>query len=559
MAQLSLQKHPRLERPRGPLLLVVLDGVGLGCGDAYDAVARARMPHLKGLLEDPARSLKLKAHGTAVGLPSDDDMGNSEVGHNALGSGRIVQQGASLVDAALASGALFEGEGWKKLEAAFRAGGTFHVIGLLSDGGVHSRLDQILAVLRGAAARGARRIRVHVLLDGRDVPDGSALKYVDELEAELARLTGPATGGGSGKVDARIASGGGRMVTTMDRYESDWSIVERGWRAHVLGAARTFPSTHAALEAFRAEKPGISDQNLPAFVVVDGDEPVGTIADGDAVLFANFRGDRAIEISRAFDEETFKPFDRVRHPRVAYAGMMEYDGDLHIPRTHLVAPPVIEETSGEFLAAMGIRTFACSETQKYGHVTYFWNGNRSGRFSDALETYVEIPSDPPPFEEKPAMKAAEIADATIQAITSGNYDLLRVNFANGDMVGHTGNLEATIRGCEAVDVALGRLLDAVKARGGTAIVTADHGNADDMALRDKAGAPLVDARGKVQARTAHTLAPVPFVITGPGLLPSVRLRKDLPTPGLANVAATVMNLLGFEAPSFYEPSLLEIG
>jgi 2,3-bisphosphoglycerate-independent phosphoglycerate mutase len=551
MSKLSLEKHPRLARPAGPVLLVVLDGVGLGCGDEYDAVARADMPALKALLSDPARSLSLKAHGTAVGLPSDDDMGNSEVGHNALGSGRIVQQGASLVDAALGDGSLFEGEGFRKLQGAFAGGGTFHLIGLLSDGGVHSRLDQIEAILEGAARRGAKKIRVHALLDGRDVPDGSALQYIAKIEALLLGLAAQG-------VDGKIASGGGRMFVTMDRYESDWSIVERGWKTHVLGEGRGFASARDAIEALRAERPGISDQNLPPFVVAEGG-PVGPIVDGDAVLFANFRGDRAIEISRAFEEEDFKPFDRVRHPRVVYAGMMEYDGDLHIPKTYLVSPPVIEETSGEYLAAMGIRTFACSETQKYGHVTYFWNGNRSGRFDDVLETYVEVPSHMPPFEERPAMKAAEIADATIAALESGKYDLLRVNFANGDMVGHTGALEATMRACEAVDVALARLLEAVRARGGIAVVTADHGNADDMALRDKAGAPLRDAAGNVLPRTSHTLAPVPFVVTGPGLSPTLRLRRDLPTPGLANIAATVMNLLGFEAPAGYEPSLLDLG
>lgn len=549
MSKLSLKKHPQMARPSGPLLLVVMDGIGLGVGDAWDAVARAKMPNLRALLQDEARCLRLKAHGTAVGLPSDDDMGNSEVGHNALGSGRIVKQGASLVDTALSSGSMFRGDGWRELRAAFTSGGTFHVIALLSDGGVHSRLDQILAVLDGAAEQGARRIRVHVLLDGRDVPDGSALLYVEQLESRLQALAG---------VDARIASGGGRMFVTMDRYESDWSIVERGWRAHVLGDARAFPSARAAIEAFRAETPGISDQNLPPFVVADEGQPVGPMEDGDAVLFGNFRGDRAIQISRAFDEETFAPFARVRHPRVVYAGMMEYDGDLHIPRRYLVSPPVIDETSGEYLAAMGIRTFACSETQKYGHVTYFWNGNRSGRFDEALETYCEIPSNPPPFEMRPEMKAAEIADAAIAALESGTFDVVRVNFANGDMVGHTGVLDATIRACEAVDVALGRLLATVTSCGGVALVTADHGNADDMALRDKKGAPLKDAQGRVQARTSHTLAPVPFALTGPGVPSTVRLRKDLATPGLANVAATVMNLLGYEAPSSYEPSLLDV-
>ncbi len=555
MTDLTLAPHPRLKKPQGPVLIVVMDGVGIGSGDAFDAVAQAKTPHLDALLQDGARSMKLKAHGTAVGLPTDDDMGNSEVGHNALGSGRIVLQGASLVDTALETGALFEGKGFKKLQGAFAAGGTLHFIGLLSDGGVHSRLDQILGVVDGAVARGAKRLRFHVLLDGRDVPDGSAHKYVEELEAHLAKLRGP----DGAPVDARIASGGGRMLVTMDRYESDWSIVERGWKAHVLGDARTFPSARAAIDAFRKDKPGISDQNLPAFVVADGGEPVGRIVDGDGVLFVNFRGDRAIEISRAFEEDDFKPFDRVRRPKVVYAGMMEYDGDLHIPKTYLVEPPVIEGTSGEYLAHMKVRTFACSETQKFGHVTYFWNGNRSGRFDDALETYREIPSNAPPFEDRPAMKAPEIADATIAAMKSGKFDLLRVNFANGDMVGHTGMLAATIKAVEAVDAALGRLIDATRETGGVIAVTADHGNADDMALRDKLGVPLRDGQGNVLPRTSHTLAPVPFALAGPGLLPSVRLRKDLAVPGLANVAATVLNLLGFQAPEGYEPTLLDIG
>lgn len=568
---LSLAKHPRLQKPKGPVVIVVMDGVGLGPTfdapeserDAYDAVAVAKMPRLRALLLDKARSMKLKAHGTAVGLPTDDDMGNSEVGHNALGSGRIVLQGASLVDTALATGTIFEGDGWKKLEATWRAGGTFHVIGLLSDGGVHSRLDQMIGIIEGAAQRGCKRVRFHALFDGRDVPDQSAQKYVDELELVFARLQRDMG------VDGRFASGGGRMFVTMDRYESDWSIVARGWKAHVLGEARAFPSVRTALETMRAETAGASDQHLPPFVVVDPPAggvgpgvPIGAMHDGDAVLFANFRGDRAIQISRAFEEPAGafddKAFARVRIPKVTYAGIMEYDGDLHIPSTYLVSPPVIEQTSGEYLAAMGVRTFASSETQKYGHVTYFWNGNRSGRFSEQLETYLEIPSYAPPFEAKPEMRAPEIATAAVEAIMGGKNDVVRVNFANGDMVGHTGLLEPTVRACEAVDAALGRILDAVDAAQGVAVVIADHGNADDMALRDKKNKPIVDAQGKVLPRTAHTLAPVPFVLTGKGLAQSVRVRSDLKTPGLANVAATVINLLGFEAPRDYEPTLIEL-
>jgi 2,3-bisphosphoglycerate-independent phosphoglycerate mutase len=549
MTDFRLAPHPTLLRPGGPLLLVVLDGVGLGSGDSFDAVARAHMPHLRRLMAAPGRFLPLKAHGTAVGLPTDDDMGNSEVGHNALGAGRVVQQGAALVDAALASGRIFQGEGFARVQARFVAGGTLHLIGLLSDGGVHSRLDQILALIDGAAARGARRIRLHVLLDGRDVPDGSATKYIDLVEEKAVALAGRG-------VDLKIASGGGRMFVTMDRYESDWSIVERGWRAHVLGDAPAFASATEAIAAARRDKPGCSDQHLPPFVVVQEGRPVGTIEDGDAVVFVNFRGDRALQITRAFEADAFPCFDRVRRPDVVYAGMMEYDGDLHVPRTYLVAPPTIERTSGEYLARNGIRTFACSETQKFGHVTYFWNGNRSGKFDDALETYVEVPSHPPPFEERPEMKAYEIAAAAAEALRSGRYDVVRVNFANGDMVGHTGELSPTIASCTAVDHALGVVLQACIESGGVYVVTADHGNADDMAQRDKKGAPATDAQGRVLPRTSHTLAPVPFCIGGPALAPATKLRSDLANPGLANVAATVLHLLGFEAPPGYASSLL---
>jgi len=445
---------------------------------------------------------------------------------------------------------MFTSDGWKKIEARWRAGGTLHLIGLLSDGGVHSRLDQIFGVIDGAASRGCKKIRIHALFDGRDVPDGTSTKYIADVEQKAAEVK--ARG-----VDLRIASGGGRMFVTMDRYESDWSIVERGWNTHVLGEAKGFASATEAIAAARSADGKMSDQHLPPFVVVDAGKPIGTIEDGDAVVFCNFRGDRALQITRAFEEKDFKPFDRKRVPKVLYCGMMEYDGDLHLPRHYLVSPPTIERTSGEFLAHAGIRTFACSETQKYGHVTYFWNGNRSGKFDDEKEVYVEVPSNLPPFEAKPAMKAPEIAAAAAEAVRSGKFDVVRVNLANGDMVGHTGDLNATIASCAAADVALGTMIDAVNAAGGVFIVTADHGNADDMALRDKKGVPLRGADGAVLPKTSHTLAPVPFCLGGNGLEASVVLRADLPSPGLANIAATLMAVLGFTAPADYEPSLLK--
>jgi len=550
----SLRPHSRLSPPRGPVVLAILDGVGLGAGDEADAVRVAATPTLDRLWAPGARA-SLRAHGTAVGLPSDDDMGNSEVGHNALGCGVVHAQGALLVGRALASGALFDGDAFQGALARAAAGGAIHFLGLLSDGNVHSHIDHLEAMLRAAAQRGARRLYVHALLDGRDVDPTSALVYVDRIERVLGELR-------DAGVDARIASGGGRMFVTMDRYEADWSIVERGWHAHVLGDARPFPSATAAIQAFRDEKPGILDQDLPPFVVVAGDppRPVAPIVDGDAVIMFNFRGDRAIEISRAFDQDDFTAFDRVRRPDVLYAGMMEYDGDTHIPRHYLVSPPAIDHTMGELLAANHISQLAISETQKYGHVTYFWNGNRSGMFDGSVETYVEIPSDVIPFEQRPWMKAAEITDRVIAEMRTGKHRFVRLNYANGDMVGHTGSFDATVVAVETVDLQLARLAKAVEELQGILVVTADHGNADEMYMRDKAGRVKRSKRdGQPVIRTSHSLNPVPFVIHDPSRNDRYEIdpaRAD--GAGIANVTATCLELLGFAAPSELQPSLLRV-
>ena len=542
--KLSLKAHEFI-KPQGPLLVAILDGIGIGRADAFDAVHLANTPTLDKLFAKSDRFCELLAHGKAVGLPSDKDMGNSEVGHNALGCGRVVTQGAGLVDNALKSGELFESRGYREVREAFTKGGTLHFIGLLSDGGVHSRFDQLQKLVEESARLGAQKIRVHVLTDGRDVPDNTALSFVERLEKVLA---------GTG-VDAKIASGGGRMTVTMDRYEADWNIVERGWNAHVHGEGRTFESAGEAIKTFRDEDPELTDQTYPPFVIADERGPVGKILDGDAVLCFNFRGDRAIEISRAFSEDDFDAFDRRGRPRVVYAGMMEYDGDLHIPPRSLVDPPAITDTAGEILVHNRVRTFACSETQKFGHVTYFWNGNRTGTFDDAYERYVEIESDRIAFNKRPEMKALEICKASSAALRSGDYDLVRINLANGDMVGHTGDLAATIKGVECVDAELKKLLHVVDEMNGRFMVTADHGNADDMAMRNKAGDALRNPQGKIIARTSHTLASVGCAIGGAGLANNVVLR-ELEGAGLANTTATHLELLGFKAPLDYEPSLL---
>ncbi len=533
-----------------PVLTIVMDGIGIAPDTEANAVKLARTPTLDMLMANYP-TVALKAHGTAVGLPSDDDMGNSEVGHNALGSGQVFAQGAKLVSASIESGKMFASETWQTLVAGAKAGHTLHFLGLFSDGNVHSHIDHLKAMLAQAKAEGVAKVRVHILLDGRDVGETSALEYVEPFEAYIAELS-------DDTCDIKIASGGGRMVITMDRYEANWAMVDLGWKTHVLGEGRMFASAKEAIETLRTETKAI-DQDLPPFVIAEDGKPVGTIEDGDSVIFYNFRGDRAIEISKAFEGGAdFNKFDRKRVPAVTYAGMLEYDGDLHIPSKYLVSPPEITNTMGEYLADMKINQYAISETQKYGHVTYFWNGNRSGKFSEEYETYEEIPSDIVPFEQRPWMKCAEITDRLIAALESGKYDCLRVNFPNGDMVGHTGSLEATICGVEALDLQLARILAVVDKVGAVALITADHGNADEMAELDKkTGAIKRNKDGSMKSKTSHTLNPVPFIIYDNVAKNAYTVKKD-GAFGLSNVAATVVNFLGYDAPEMWDESVIDL-
>ena len=545
-----LNKTGEISR-RGPLVIVIMDGVGIGPEYEGNAFLHSRTPVLDRMFSE-CPNTTLLAHGTAVGLPGDDDMGNSEVGHNALGAGRIFSQGAKLVNAALESGKIFKTDLWKQLTSRSVQGtATLHFIGLLSDGNVHSHIRHLFRMIDRCAEEKVQKIRLHILLDGRDVPETSAHEYIGSLEDFLDshREKG---------FDYRIASGGGRMVTTMDRYEADWDIVKRGWDAHVKGTARPFSSAMDAINTFRRENTKITDQYLPSFTIVDDKGPVGPIINGDSVVLFNFRGDRAIEISRAFDDDNFTRFDRGPKPSVLYAGMMEYDGDLHIPHNFLVEPPAIDRTVSEFLANTGVTQYAISETQKFGHVTYFWNGNRSGKFDESRETYVEITSDRVEFQERPWMKGAEITDAVIEAVTSGKYDFIRLNYPNGDMVGHTGHFNAAMIAAETVDLCLSRLLPVIKECGGTALITADHGNLDEMFEIDKkTGKIKVDKEtGKAEKKTSHTLNPVPFIIYDPEFKNEYSIR-NLPERGLGNVAATILNFLGYEAPEDYLPSLIE--
>ncbi|MBR5927722.1 MAG: 2,3-bisphosphoglycerate-independent phosphoglycerate mutase [Spirochaetia bacterium] len=546
-----LEKNKNWKGRRGPVVLVIMDGVGYGKYADGDAVKASRMANLDWLTANSPHT-QLKAHGTAVGLPSDADMGNSEVGHNAMGCGRVFAQGAKLVSGAIASGSMFEGATWKKLIAAVKANnGALHFIGLLSDGNVHSHQDHLKAMIAQAYKEGVQKLRVHALLDGRDVDPTSALDYITPMEEYLASFVG---------VDYCIASGGGRMYMTMDRYNADWSMVERGWKAHVLGQGREFASATEAIKSYRAENPGLLDQDMHEFVITRDGRPVGTIEDGDSVIYFNFRGDRALEMTRAFEtpEGGELPFDRVRVPKVEYAGMMEYDGDLHIPHQYLVSPPSIDRTMGEYLTATGVHLMAISETQKYGHVTYFFNGNKLGKFDEKLEDYIEIKSDVVPFEQRPWMKCAEIADAVIDAIKSGKYQHIRLNFPNGDMVGHTGVFNAVVCSMEAMDLQIGRIKQAVEETGGILCITADHGNSDDMYEHAKDGSVKQNKDGSPKAKTSHSLNPVPAIIYDPeykGEYDQSALNEGL---GISSWPATIMQLMGFVPPADYDRSLINL-
>ena len=537
---LKLEKLTNFNGRKGPLLFIIMDGVGIGERYEGNAVYKANTPTLDKLFASKFYT-QLNAHGIAVGLPTDEDMGNSEVGHNAMGAGRIFAQGAKLVNKAFDTGDIFTTGTWKNVTGRGENGGTVHFMGLLSDGNVHSHIKHLFALLDRCEKENIKKVRVHILLDGRDVPGKSALNYVSPLEEKLNEISN------KNNFDYKIASGGGRMIVTMDRYNADWSIVERGWKAHVRGIGRKFKTASEAINTFYNEDKNIIDQYLDSFVIVnDNQQPVGKIKDGDSVVFFNFRGDRAIEISKAFEDDEFNYFDRVERPNVYYAGMMQYDGDTLIPKNFLVQPPKIDRTISAYLCAEGVTSFAISETQKFGHVTYFWNGNRSGYINEQVEKYIEIPSDKIEFDKAPKMKAEEIKDKTIELLRSGKYKFGRLNFANGDMVGHTGDLNAAVIAIESVDKCVGELLDIIKELNGIAVVTADHGNSDEM---------YVIKNGEKIIKTSHSLNPVPFIIYDSEYNDEYKM-KDLDNPGLTNIAGTLLNLLGYKNVEGYDESLI---
>ncbi len=529
------------------LLLVVMDGVGSRADSFGNAVKMAYTPNLN-FLKENCFYTELKAHGTAVGLPSEDDMGNSEVGHNAMGAGRVFAQGASLVKEAVLQGALFSEKIWTELMGELKSSQkTLHLLGLLSDGNVHSHEDHLHRLIKEAAKSGVKRIRVHALLDGRDVSAQSAEIYLERVEKIFLEVRETC--------DAQVASAGGRMKVTMDRYNANWEMVRLGWETHVGAKGPVFNSPLEGLDFYRKENPQIVDQDIPPYVIRDQKtnrpEP---IRDEDSLILFNFRGDRSIAISRAFEEENFSEFKREPNPRVQFFGMTQYDGDLKIPKKFLVTPPLIDNTLGEYLCHLGLKQFACSETQKYGHVTYFWNGNRSGYFDQSLEVYKEIPSDLLSFDEKPWMKAYEICEETIKAMKAMSFDFGRINFPNGDMVGHTGDLAASVSAVATVDLMIGKLIKAATASGYSLIVTADHGNCEEM-FDLKAGENF--SPKALKPKTSHTKSPVPFSVFDPNF-DTKKFKNLAKDPTLAHIANTVLCLLGEKPRECYFESILQV-
>ena len=537
----------------GPIVLAILDGVGLAPDGPGNAVSKARTAFLGRAARDYLH-LALNASGEAVGLVAGQ-MGNSEVGHNTMGAGRAIKQGIAHIEEAFASGEVFKSEAWKGAINRVRGTSdidnsgetwynkktdqhTLHFAGIFSDGGVHSHISHLEQMIQKAYDEGVRRMRVHAIFDGRDVAPQSEPKYIQRFESFVEKFP---------DADIQIASGGGRMTTVSDRYENDWGMVARGWDMMVNGEADYyFKSAEEAVQTLRRIFPDVQDQNLPAFVIVDENEkPVGKVEEGDAFIYYDFRADRAIEIAMAFTYWDFPYFNRgdYKPTDVYFVGMTEYNSDTHVPEHRLVQPVAVRETLSQFLGERDISQLAISETVKFGHVTYYFNGNSYGKASG--EEYLQIDSYTEPFDTRPWMRSAEITDTVLDNLDK--YKFVRINYPGGDMVGHTADMEATIVAMEAIDLSLARIATKVDELGGALVIVADHGNAEE--LLDKNGVK----------KTSHTTNKVPCIVYDNT---TNRIKYHLAPvydPGLANIAATMAVLLGQnDYPESWDTALIEI-
>jgi len=524
-----------------PVLLIVMDGWGMGDGGASDAIAQANTPTFDGLWKSYAKT-QLCTHGHYVGLPSSKDLGGSEVGHLTMGAGKILEQGPTRINKAIEDQSFFETKVMKQVFSRVQAGGTLQLMGLLSDGNIHAHIDHFVAIVQHAYRLNVQCLRLHVLFDGRDVPIQTADIYVERMQQLFDQCIG---------VDYTFASGVGREQMTMDR-DQDWQKVEAGWQLMVNGKADyQFSDPQQAIRYFRAQDHDLVDQDMPAFVIVDEEgEPLGKISDGDTVVMMNFRADRAIEITEAFCVDSFDGFDRGKRPDVFYAGMMVYDEDRNLPMNQLMDSTKVPEPFGKRILEKGLRQFRLTETQKFPHVTFFFNGGYRQPLDASMEDYILIPSDKGiSFAAKPEMKAADIAQTCVSLIEKGDHHFGLINFANADMVGHCGSIEAAILAVEAVDSALKIIVEALDKVGGAALITADHGNADDMIHHGSNGD---------EPSTKHSTNPVPCVLFDPMYLHDYSLHQkiDGEQVGLANIAATLFEMLGLDVPADISNSLI---
>ena len=510
---------------KGPVVLAVMDGVGIAPAGEGNAVKLARTDFLD-MAGKKYLNIALRASGEAVGILKGD-MGNSEVGHNALGSGQIIKQGVAEIEDAFSSGKIWDSVAWNKvIDNVLKNNSTLHFSGIFSDGNVHSSVNHLEKMIIMANARGVEKIRVHLVFDGRDVPPQSEPKYINRLEKFLKPFNN------AGR-DYRVASGAGRMVAVADRYENDWPMVKLGWDMFFGRSENHFASATDAITTFRKKDPKVQDQYLPPFIIVDEkDKPVGPVKKGDSFIYYDFRADRAIEIAQAFTYNDFPYFNRGSYaPKdVVFAGMTEYNSDTHVPEFQLVPPVEIKDPLNKFLGENKISQLAVSETVKFGHITYYFNGNSYDKAPG--EDHIKIDSDTLPFDTRPWMKSAEITDAVLENLDK--YKFVRLNFPGGDMVGHFGEIEPTIAAMEAIDIQLARIAKKVDELGGILIITADHGNAEE----------LLDE--KKQPKTSHTTNLVPCIFYDNTKNREKYIKNDMRDAGLSNVAATIATLLGLK-------------
>ena len=520
-------------------VLCIIDGLGINGGEFGNAVKAAGMSTLDNAVKNFPYT-EISASGLEVGLADAKDPGNSEVGHNAIGSGQYIKQGLALLNEKFESGEIFNMDTWRSLVANARKS-KLNIFQLISDGRLHSDIYAHLFPMIEQCAKEKIKLSIHGLIDGRDVPTQSAIKYINDIREHIKKCG----------ADAKIATVAGRSVLLMDRYETDTRLLANTVEVCVRGKAPVVTDIESAINGEYKKRPDMTDETMPAFIL----EPDWLIKNGDSVLLLNYRGDRAVEVCNMF--ERGKYLDKKQYAEIdkcLFAGVLQYDAELELPKTYLCPPPSIKNGLSEWLCKHGVKQYSVTETVKYGHLTYFFNGNRAAPFDTKLETWKEYKSDvcANMYNGAPKMQAIKICDDVCKAIENG-YDFIKINFPNPDMVGHTGDFDATVVACKTVDLALSKIIEHCKHYKANLIITADHGNAEYMKYDD--GKP----------RSSHTNSLVPFVVLPFGLCPKqcgadhschkVKIKDG--KFGLTNIAATICDLLGVPKSPVFNPSIIE--